>query len=52
MKKFIAEIDGRVIEGVVKETKEAQEDYQQAIQSGQTAFLLEEKLPDVFKVRF
>jgi hypothetical protein len=48
--KFTAEIDGRSIEGVVKETKEAQTDYEEAIQSGHSAFLVEEKLPDVFKV--
>ncbi|XP_057373545.1 von Willebrand factor A domain-containing protein 5A-like [Daphnia carinata] len=49
--KFTAEVDGRVIEGVVKETKEAQEDYDEAIQSGHSAFLVEEKLPDVFKAK-
>lgn len=48
--KFTAEVDGRVIEGVVKETKKAREDYDEAIQSGHSAFLVEEKLPDVFKV--
>lgn len=49
--KFTAEVDGRVIEGVVKETKEAREDYDKAIQSGHSAFLVEEKLPDVFKAK-
>lgn len=49
---FTAEVDGRVIQGVVKETEEARHDYQTALQSGQSAFLLEEKLPDVFKVNF
>ncbi|KAI9556533.1 hypothetical protein GHT06_016323 [Daphnia sinensis] len=49
--KFTAEVDGRVIEGVVKETKEAREDYDEAIQSGHSAFLVEEKLPDVFKAK-
>ena len=48
--KFTAEVDGRLIEGVVKETEEARVDYEQAIQSGHSAFLVEEKLPDVFKV--
>jgi hypothetical protein len=47
---FTAEVDGRSIEGVVKETEEARNDYDQAIQSGHSAFLVEEKLPDVFKV--
>ena len=50
MCKFTAEVDGRNIEGVVKETEEARTDYEQAIQSGHSAFLVEEKLPDVFKV--
>ena len=50
MCKFTAEVDGRLIEGVVKETEEARVDYEQAIQSGHSAFLVEEKLPDVFKV--
>lgn len=50
MCKFKGEIDGRIIEGVVKETEEAQTDYEHAIQSGHSAFLLEEKLSDVFKV--
>ncbi len=47
---FTAEVDGRNIEGVVKETEKARTDYEQAIQSGHSAFLVEEKLPDVFKV--
>ena len=47
---FTAEVDGRTIQGVVKETEEAQTDYDEAIRSGHTAFLVEEKLPDVFKV--
>jgi hypothetical protein len=48
--KFTAEVDGRNIEGIVKETEEARTDYEHAIQSGHSAFLVEEKLPDVFKV--
>ena len=48
--KFTAEVDGRLIEGVVKATEEARIDYKQAIQSGHSSFLIEEKLPDVFKV--
>ena len=50
MCKFTAEVDGRNIEGIVKETEEARTDYEHAIQSGHSAFLVEEKLPDVFKV--
>ena len=48
--RFTAEVDGRFIEGVVKETKQAEQDYKEGIESGHTAFLVEEKLPDVFKV--
>ena len=50
MCKFIAEIDGRTIEGIVKETKKAEADYQDAIRTGHSAALLQEDLPDVFKV--
>ncbi|EFX83005.1 hypothetical protein DAPPUDRAFT_302138 [Daphnia pulex] len=49
--KFTAEVDGRLIEGVVKETEQAKTDYDQAIKSGHSAFLVEEKLPDVFKAK-
>ncbi|KAI9555319.1 hypothetical protein GHT06_017833 [Daphnia sinensis] len=48
---FTAEIDGRKIKGVAKETEAAQHDYKNAIQSGHSAFLVEEKLPDVFKAK-
>ena len=48
--KFTAEVDGRVIEGVVKETAKAKTDYDEALKSGHSAFLVEEKLLDVFKV--
>jgi len=50
--RFTAEVDGRLIEGVVKETEEAKSDYEEAMRTGHTAFLVEEKLPDVFKVLF
>ncbi len=43
-------MDGRIIQGVVKETEKANTDYKEAIRSGHTAFFVEEKLPDVFKV--
>lgn len=48
---FTAEVDGRIIQGVAKETEEAKTDYEHAIQSGHSAFLVEEKLPDVFKAK-
>lgn len=47
---FSAEIEGRHIVGIVKKAEEAQRDYDEAIHSGHSALLLEEKLPDVFKV--
>jgi hypothetical protein len=34
----------------VKEKAEAKTDYDKALKSGHSAFLVEEKLPDVFKV--
>lgn len=40
----------RVIKGVVKEREEARQEYQQAIQQGQRAALLEEQKPDIFQV--
>jgi hypothetical protein len=49
---FMAEVDGRQIKGVVKETKEAEADYEKALSTGHTAFFLKEKLPDVFKVLY
>lgn len=48
--RFTAEVDGRVIEGVVKAKEDAETEYQQAIRTGHTAFVVEEELPDVFKV--
>ena len=34
----------------MKEKAEAKTDYDEALKSGHSAFLVEEKLPDVFKV--
>ena len=50
--KFSAEVDGWFIDGVVKGTEEAKADYEDAMRTGHTAFLVEEKLQDVFKVHF
>ncbi|CAG8812514.1 46267_t:CDS:10, partial [Gigaspora margarita] len=48
--KFEAEIDGkRKIEGIVKEAKQAAKEYDEAIQQGQGAYLLEQHQPDVFQ---
>lgn len=52
MCEFSAQVEGRVVIGIVKTKEEAQNDYSQALQTGHSAFLLEEKLPDVFKVHF
>ncbi|CAG8464146.1 8480_t:CDS:2 [Acaulospora morrowiae] len=47
---FEAEIDGgRTIKGIVKESKEAVKEYDAAIKQGHGAYLLEEKLADVFQ---
>lgn len=48
---FIAVVDDRVIHGVVKRTDEAEKEYDDAMRMGQSAFLVEEKLPDVFKAK-
>ncbi|XP_028649381.1 von Willebrand factor A domain-containing protein 5A-like [Erpetoichthys calabaricus] len=49
---FHAEIGGKRIEAVIKEKQEARDDYDDAISSGQEAFLLEEsdESPDVFSL--
>ncbi|RIB10469.1 hypothetical protein C2G38_186707 [Gigaspora rosea] len=47
---FEAEIDGkRKVKGIVKEAKQAAKEYDEAIQQGHGAYLLEEELPDVFQ---
>ena len=50
MCEFTADIDGRKIVGLVKETREAQAVYHSAIRRGQTAFMVKEELADVFIV--
>ncbi|XP_065572265.1 von Willebrand factor A domain-containing protein 5A-like [Artemia franciscana] len=47
---FSASFENREILGIVKEIEEAKKNYEEALESKQSAFLLEEKLPDVFKV--
>ncbi|KAF0469433.1 von willebrand domain-containing protein [Gigaspora margarita] len=47
---FEAEIDGkRKVKGVVKEAKQAAKEYDEAIQQGHGAYLLEEQHPDIFQ---
>jgi len=48
---FSAQVGDRLFEGVVKDTEETQDEYDEAIQSGHAAFFLREALPDVFKVQ-
>jgi len=48
--KFSVEVDGRQIQDVVKETVEAEADYNEALRSGKSAFMMQEKLADVFMV--
>ena len=48
--KFSAKVDGRQIQDVVKETVEAEADYDEALRSGKSAFMMQEKLADVFMV--
>ncbi|CAG8681413.1 12098_t:CDS:2, partial [Ambispora gerdemannii] len=47
---FEAELDdGRIIKGIVKESTKAAKEYKEAVSRGYGAYLLEEKLPDVFQ---
>ncbi|CAG8529990.1 13054_t:CDS:2 [Ambispora leptoticha] len=47
---FEAELeDGQIIKGIVKESAQAVKEYEKAVSQGQEAYLLEEKLPDVFQ---
>ncbi|CAJ0876750.1 12751_t:CDS:2, partial [Entrophospora sp. SA101] len=47
---FEAEIDGKYkVKGVVKEAKQAASDYNEAIEKGYSAYLVEEQLSDVFQ---
>ncbi|CAG8591291.1 17200_t:CDS:2 [Dentiscutata erythropus] len=47
---FEAEIDGKKkVKGIVKEAKQAAKEYDEAIQQGHGAYLLEEQLPDIFQ---
>lgn len=48
---FTVDVDGRVLEGVVRENEEAQDEYDEAVETGHAAFFLQEALPDVFKAR-
>ncbi|XP_021948454.1 von Willebrand factor A domain-containing protein 5A [Folsomia candida] len=48
---FQAELDGKVIKGVVKTTEDAKRDYEAAIKQQKTAFLGEETKPDVFHLK-
>eukprot|EP01102_Stenamoeba_stenopodia_P008144 TRINITY_DN2315_c0_g3_i1.p1 TRINITY_DN2315_c0_g3~~TRINITY_DN2315_c0_g3_i1.p1 ORF type:complete len:851 (-),score=154.13 TRINITY_DN2315_c0_g3_i1:33-2585(-) len=47
---FQAEVNGNIIQGRVKEKQEARRDYEDAVQRGDRAYLLEKNLPDVFQV--
>ena len=46
---FEANIDSHEIEAVVKEKEKAKQEYNQAIQYGNSAILLEETAPDIFR---
>ena len=48
---FEANIDGHVIEAIVKEKGEAKRDYNEAMQLGNSAILLEETAPDIFSMK-
>ncbi|CAG8794536.1 12569_t:CDS:2, partial [Racocetra fulgida] len=47
---FEAEIDGKKkVKGIVKEAKQAAQEYDEAIEQGHGAYLFEEQLPDIFQ---
>lgn len=48
---FEAEIDGHVVYGISKERNEAFKEYDQAINEGHTAYLMEEERADLFTMR-
>ena len=48
---FTAELEGREIQTAIKEKEAAKEEYKQAVQNRQTAFLLEETKPDIFEIK-
>ena len=48
---FEANIDGHEIEAVVKEKEKAKQEYNQAVQHGNSAILLEETAPDIFSMK-
>eukprot|EP00092_Neocalanus_flemingeri_P018239 GFUD01019739.1.p1 GENE.GFUD01019739.1~~GFUD01019739.1.p1 ORF type:complete len:927 (-),score=280.27 GFUD01019739.1:214-2994(-) len=48
---FTAELEGRKIQTQIKEKEAAREEYNQAVQNRQTAFLLEETKPDIFEIK-
>jgi len=47
---FEAEIDGKVVKAVAKEKSQARLDYYNSVKKGKTAFLMEEKSAEIFKV--
>jgi len=47
---FKAEIDDRVVTAIVKEKQEARQEYEEAVQSGQSAYLAEQTRADIFHI--
>jgi len=48
---FKAEIDDRIISAVVKEKEEARAEYEEALENGQNAYLVEQVRADIFIIR-
>jgi von Willebrand factor A domain-containing protein 5 len=48
---FKAELDGRLVRGTVKPKEKAVEEYEEAVQSGKAAFLMEQHSGDVFEMK-
>ena len=49
--KFRMEVNGRIVDGVIKERGQARREYNQAIQKGQRAAITEEERPGTFTMR-
>lgn len=48
--KFEAKINEKILKGICKEKEEAKKEYQRNIVSGNSAYLMEEETPNIFKI--
>lgn len=47
---FEAKINEKILKGICKEKEEARKEYQKSIVSGNSAYLMEEQTPNIFKI--